>query len=284
MTPRLDIPRPDVATPSTPRAEARGSVWTVVFAVALLVAFVGFIALGIWQWQRMGWKHALIERVEARVHADPVPPPPRSRWAAITAESDEYRRVRLSGHFVAGPETRTQAVTALGAGWWLLAPLRTADGDIVLVNRGFAPTGAEAAPPPTGAVAIEGLLRISEPKGGFLRSNDPGQDRWYSRDVDAIARARGLNGEAVAPFFVDAARDPGGQGWPRGGLTVVQFRDHHLSYAMTWFGLALLTAVAGLRLFVSTRGLRQDRGARVRREDSRRGPGGFEHAGRSTPY
>ncbi len=284
MTPRLDIPRPDVATPSTPRAEARGSVWTVVFAVALLVAFVGFIALGVWQWQRMGWKHALIERVEARVYADPVPPPPRSRWAAITAEGDEYRRVRLSGHFLPVSETRTQAVTALGAGWWLLAPLRTADGDIVLVNRGFVPTGAEAAPPPTGAVAIEGLLRISEPKGGFLRSNDPGQDRWYSRDVDAIARARGLNREVVAPFFVDAARDPDGQGWPRGGLTVVQFRDHHLSYAMTWFGLALLTAVAGLRLFVSTRRLRQDRGARVRREEPRRGPGGFEHAGRSTPY
>lgn len=284
MTPRLDIARPDVAPPSTPCADARRSVWTVVFAVALLVAFVGFIALGVWQWQRMAWKDALIERVEARVHADPVPPPPRNRWAAITAESDEYRRVRLSGHFVAGPDTRTQAVTALGAGWWVIAPLRMDNGEIVLVNRGFVPTGAEAAPPPTSAVEIEGLLRISEPKGGFLRSNDPGQDRWFSRDVEAIARARGLDGNVIAPFFVDAARDPGGQGWPRGGLTVVQFRDHHLSYAMTWFGLALLTAVAGLRLFVSARGLRQDRGARVHREDSRRGPGGFEHAGRSTSY
>ncbi len=259
-------PRADVATLSTPRAEARGSVWTVVFAVGLLLAFVGFIALGVWQWQRMGWKDALIARVEARVHADPVPPPPRSGWAAITAQSDEYRRVRLSGRFLPVPETRAQAVTALGAGWWLLAPFRTDNGEIVLVNRGFVPTGAEAAPPPTGAVAIEGLLRISEPKGGFLRSNDPLQHRWYSRDVGAIARARGLNGEAVAPFFVDAARDQRGQGWPRGGLTVVQFRDHHLSYALTWFGMALLTAIAGLRLLVSTPRLRQDRRER----------GGFE--------
>lgn len=260
------IPRADVAILPARRADARGSAWTVVFAVTLLVAFVGFIALGVWQWQRMAWKHALIERVEARVHADPVSPPPRSRWAAITAESDEYRRVRLSGHFLPVSETRSQAVTALGAGWWVLAPLRTGDGDIVLVNRGFVPTGAEAAPPPVGAVAIEGLLRISEPMGGFLRSNDPGQDRWYSRDVDAIARARGLNGEAVAPFFVDAARDPDGQGWPRGGLTVVRFRDHHLSYALTWFGMALLTAIGGLRLFVSISRLRQYRRER----------GGFE--------
>ena len=253
------IPRTDVAVLPARRAEARGSVWTVVFAVALLVAFVGFIALGVWQWQRMGWKDALIERVEARVHADPVPPPPRSRWAAITAESDEYRRVRLSGRFLPGPETRTQAVTALGAGWWAIAPMRTTDGDIVLVNRGFVPTGEDASPPPVGAVAIEGLLRISEPKGGFLRRNDPAQDRWHSRDVSAIARARGLDAGSVAPFFVDAARDAGGQGWPRGGLTVVTFRDHHLSYALTWFGMALLTAIAGLLLFVSAPRLRQDR-------------------------
>lgn len=253
------IPRTDVAVLPARRAEARGSVWTVVFAVALLVAFVGFIALGVWQWQRMGWKDALIERVEARVHADPVPPPPRSRWAAITVESDEYRRVRLSGRFLPGPETRTQAVTALGAGCWAIAPMRTTDGDIVLVNRGFVPTGEDASPPPVGAVAIEGLLRISEPKGGFLRRNDPAQDRWHSRDVSAIARARGLDAGSVAPFFVDAARDAGGQGWPRGGLTVVTFRDHHLSYALTWFGMALLTAIAGLLLFVSAPRLRQDR-------------------------
>lgn len=277
-------PRAGIEAVSARHPETHSPVWTFVFAVALLAAFVGFIALGVWQWQRMGWKDALIARVEARVHADPVPPPPRSRWAAITARSDEYRRVRLSGRFLPVPETRTQAVTALGAGWWLLAPFRTDDDEIVLVNRGFVPTDGEAAPPPAGAVEIEGLLRIAEPKGGFLRSNDPGQDRWYSRDVGAIARARGLNGEAVAPFFVDAVRDPDGQGWPRGGLTVVRFRDHHLSYAMTWFGLALLTAIAGRGLFVSARGLRQDRGGRTRREESRRGPGGFDHAGPIAPY
>ncbi len=256
-----------MAQPAHVAGENSG-VWTAVFAAALLAAFAGFIALGIWQWQRMGWKDALIARVEARVDAAPIPIPARSAWAAVTAERDEYRRVRLSGRFV-GPDTRTQAVTELGAGWWLLAPLRTDGGDIVLVNRGFVPADANAAPPPVGDVEIDGLLRISEPEGGFLRRNAPAQSRWYSRDVDAIARARGFAGDAVAPFFVDAARDTDGQGWPRGGLTVVRFRDHHLSYALTWFGMALLTAIAGRRLFVSARRLRQDR----------RGPGGIDHAG-----
>lgn len=238
---------------------------TVAFGMALLVAFAGFVWLGVWQVQRMQWKHALIARVEARVDAAPTAPPARDAWKAITAASDEYRRVALSGRFLPVPETRTQAVTALGAGSWVLAPLRTEAGDIVLVNRGFVPTGEDAAPPPTGPVRIEGLLRISEPAGGFLRSNAPAQERWYSRDVAAIAQARGLPATAVAPFFVDAVHT-GAAGWPRGGLTVVTFRDSHLSYALTWFGMALLTAVAGARLFVLSGGFRQDR----------RGRGGFD--------
>ena len=47
-----------------------------------------------------------------------------------------------------------------------------------------------------------GLLRMSEPGGGFLRSNDPAQQRWHSRDVAAIAQALQL--ARPAPFFVDA--------------------------------------------------------------------------------
>jgi surfeit locus 1 family protein len=51
----------------------------------------------------------------------------------------------------------------------------------------------------------------------------------------------------VAPFFLDAdgTANPGGA--PRGGLTVVRFRNAHLAYAATWFALAAL-CVAGLVL------------------------------------
>ena len=42
---------------------------------------------------------------------------------------------------------------------------------------------------PKGETAVTGLLRITEPKGGFLRKNDPAADRWFSRDVQAIAAA-----------------------------------------------------------------------------------------------
>lgn len=251
------------------------SGWRIVLGASLALAFAGFIALGVWQLQRMAWKHALIARVDARVQAEPAPPPPRAAWAGVSDERDGYRRVVLDGQFVAMPEVRAQAVTALGAGHWSMAALRTDDGDIVLVNRGFVPLDVQPAPLPAGRVKVIGLLRTTEPVGGFLRRNDASNERWYSRDVAAMASARGLPPASTAPFFVDAAaidapaQSPNASPWPRAGMTVVRFRDPHLSYALTWFGMALLTVFAASRLVVSGRRLRQDRGQR----------GDFHHAG-----
>ena len=48
--------------------------------------FVGFIALGVWQLERLAWKQALIARVEGRVHAPPTAPPGPGQWASVTAQ------------------------------------------------------------------------------------------------------------------------------------------------------------------------------------------------------
>jgi len=87
-------------------------------------------------------------------------------------------------------------------------------------------------------------LRFSEPGGAFLQPNDPATERWASRDVAAIGAARGLadatSTAPLAPYFVDAEADPRvPDAWPRAGLTVVRFSNNHLSYAITWFVLAL---------------------------------------------
>lgn len=202
-------------------------------AATLLLAALGFAALGVWQIERRAWKLRLIAAVDARAHAAPVaaPGPP---W-----QGDAYRRVRVTGRFDHGEETLVQAVTERGPGFWLLTPLRTPAGWTVLINRGFVP-GAGARPGrPGGVVTLTGLLRITEPGGGFLRANDPAANRWFSRDVAAIARARGLTG--VAPYFIDADAAPGVSGYPVGGLTVIAFRNTHLIYALTWFALAGLS-------------------------------------------
>ena len=195
--------------------------------------FVLFSALGAWQLQRREWKHALIERVEARVHAAPS--------TSYTPDA-EYAHVRLEGRFES-TSVRVQANTVLGAGHWLLQPFTLLDGRQVLVNRGFVPLGSTGAPASVGQQVVTGLLRLSEPKGGMLRANEPAADRWFSRDVAAIAAQLKLT--RAEPYFVDQDEHGPKEAWPQGGLTVIHFPDNHLQYALTWFAMAALCIGAG---------------------------------------
>jgi len=225
---------------------ARRWLGRLLWGALALLAFIGFLALGQWQLERRTWKLDLIERVEQRVDAPPVAAP---AGADINPQEYEYLRVRLHGEFLHQRETLVQASTRLGSGYWVLTPLHRQDGSTVLVNRGFvAPENRHRAQrrqgEPRGPVTVTGLLRPSEPGGAFLRDNVPSENRWYSRDVAAIAEARGLSG--VAPYFVDADAPPlaagSGASQPVAGLTVIHFRNNHLVYALTWFMLALMVA------------------------------------------
>jgi len=226
---------------------ATRSARRAVIAFVALALFAAFVTLGSWQLQRRTWKQDLIARVDARVHAPPVALPERARWPQTSAASDEYRHVQASGAYLPDADTLVQAVTARGAGFWVLTPLALADGSVVLVNRGFVPPELRGrVAPVTGPTTVTGLLRLTEPGGAFLRRNEPAAGRWFSRDVQAIAAARGL--APAAPYFIDADAGPADANAPIGGLTVIAFADNHLVYAITWYTLALMVAAGAWRL------------------------------------
>lgn len=243
------------------RHRPRGRLGLVLLAVAGVLLFASFTALGIWQLERRVWKLDLIAAVEERVAARPVPAPARGDWPALTLDADEYRDVTATGRWETGKSVFVQASTDYGGGFWLMTPLREERGFTVLVNRGFVPS--QDFPADRGltsdATTVAGLMRMSQPDGAFLRSNDPAAGRWYSRDVAAIAATQGL-AEPVAPYFIDAGspleRAPlpnvemgapiGDVAYPVEGLTRTEFRNQHLQYALTWFALAGLVLVAGV--------------------------------------
>ena len=246
----------------------RSTLALVVMSAGALVFFAAFIALGTWQVYRRSWKLDLIARVEQRVHAPASPAPPPAQWAGVTAANSEYRHVQASGTFLNDSETLVQATTELGAGFWALTPLRQADGTVVLINRGFVPPehrdrAAHGASDPTASATVTGLLRMTEPGGAFLRHNDPAANRWYSRDVQAIATAHGLT--RVAPYFIDADAASGAD-LPVGGLTVIAFHNSHLVYVITWYTLALMV-VGGMWIVI-----REDRRLRLEQGAARRSP------------
>jgi surfeit locus 1 family protein len=204
------------------------------------------VSLGVWQVHRLAWKRDLIQRVEQRVHAPPVAAPGREQWWQVDAANSEYLHVVVRGRYRNDRETLVQAVTERGGGFWVLTPLQTVDGYTVLINRGFVPpTHRDPATRAQGQIegdtTVTGLVRMSETGGAYLRANEPAADRWYSRDVAAIAAARGLSD--VAPYFIDAdANEALPAEAPAGGLTVIRFNNNHLQYALTWFALAVMVA------------------------------------------
>jgi surfeit locus 1 family protein len=242
-------------TPPEAGARRRSRAARLVFLGATCLLTLVFAGLGVWQLQRRAWKLDLIARVEARIHAPPVAAPGKTEWQGIDSVDDEYRRVVLQGRYLDAPETLTMAVTERGPGFWVMAPFQADVGFTVLVNRGFVPEArrgpGERRKAAREAARVAGLLRLSEPGGGFLRANDPAAGRWYSRDIAAIARASGL--ADIAPYFVDAdaASEPGPL--PQGGMTQISFRNTHLVYALTWFCLALMSAGAAGYLVKASR-------------------------------
>ena len=228
------------------------------FSQSLLLTFIaviciGLVLLGNWQVRRLAWKTDLIERVTTRVHAEPTPGPELFQAANITSDQHEYLRVRVEGEYQHELETLVWAATEHGTGYWLMTPLKN-EQFTVLINRGYIPLAVadgelRRALHITGTLQVTGLLRLSEPEGGLLRKNIPVSDQWYSRDVEAIGQARGLKNNLG--YFIDAEAGIANTEWPRAGLTRIQFRNHHLIYALTWYGLAVL--LASLTLYVVRR-------------------------------
>ena len=155
------------------------------------------------------------------------PPGRRSR-----RDGDEYTRVARHRPLPATTaRSPVQAVTELGPGYWVLTPLET-PGFTVLVNRGFVPPDRrDPATRPdgqaAGEVTVTGLLRLTEPGGGFLRAQRPRR-----RPLVLARRRRHRRGPRPRapsrPTSSTPTPRPNPGGLPVGGLTVVRFRNAHL--------------------------------------------------------
>jgi surfeit locus 1 family protein len=207
--------------------------------VACTILFVILCGLGAWQLERLQWKLALIATVNSHMAATPVP---LNRILAMNRDAAQYRRVTVTGRFDHAREAYVFTTDQGAAVYHVLTPLTTNDGKVLMVDRGEVPK--EKLDPPTraagnedGETQITGVWRVPDPPGAFTPPPDAAHRIWFSRDLAAIAAVDHLSLSAPVVIEADAAPNPGG--WPRGGQTVVSFRNQHLSYAVTWFGLAL---------------------------------------------
>ncbi|WJR79036.1 SURF1 family protein [Bradyrhizobium sp. NP1] len=232
---------------------------TAGFAAFTFVMLAVFVGLGIWQLERRVEKHALISALTERLAAEPSPLPPASRWATLHADADEFRRVRFEAAYARLPDAMVYSAGSAvredisGPGTWAFLPARLPTGEVVVVNAGFVANTMQDREVENRAVTrlvtgtpamLTGYLRFPESAGLLTPAPSLEKRLWFVRDHLAMAHALGWG--SVAPFYIDLESPVPDNGIPKPGPLSVHLRDEHMQYAVTWFSLAAVVAVAFL--------------------------------------
>ncbi len=219
--------------------------WIVAHLLVLAVV-VTFPQLGLWQLRRLDERRTANAVNTARYEAPVQDIEALVAAAGPDTDTLEFHRARATGTYDPSQELLLRSQVRDGApGYDVLTPLVLADGRAVIVDRGWVPLGAEPppvrqAPPPSGIVSVEGILRPSRTRQRFGPVDPPGELDVVSRvDLDRIGEQLRyellpvyLQVVGTSPRFPVPAPPP-------------TFDDEgpHLFYAIQWFSFTLIAIV-----------------------------------------
>ncbi|CAH8598162.1 unnamed protein product [Schistosoma turkestanicum] len=177
---------------------------------SLLILPATAFGLGYWQIQRRKWKIDLIEKINARIPAKPIPLP---KNVESSAELPEFTHISVRGHFdhsrevVIGPRTliedfipskgygsewimnssnkvmQSSMARPSASGYFIVTPFFLEDkpGTCILVNRGWVPYGArDPAIRPNGQV--KGVVELS----GYIRYQEKAPIRLFGTKIQPL--------------------------------------------------------------------------------------------------
>lgn len=215
----------------------------VGLTVAVAVALAILVGLGSWQLKRLAWKEDLLAKVAALQAQAPQPAAPV--LARVKAGEDlDFARVKVDCPGLAtAPYVQLYSVREGQAGTRLMSAcaLTGAAYGSILVDRGFIGDTISARPAVDAAnqapVSMTGVLRRPE-KGNFVSPpNDAAGNRWYIRDVPAMAQALKAADPAPLVLMAETSSNPEWKALDPAPLPA-EISNRHLEYALTWFGLA----------------------------------------------
>ncbi len=225
--------------------------FSLVPSVTAAIGVVLLLSMGSWQLHRLSWKNELISAIAQNMQAPPADLRAKLPGSENAWEDLDHRAATLQGtwlwmrSFKVAPRTYEGAV-----GYHLYMPLRLADGQIVVVNRGFVPEGQAILPESQEKVfAVQGVLRRPETRKPWASpENDPSRGVWAWPDLAAMRHEIGVN--AVAPVVFYEAREAARDTYPIGGMLPLPSHNRHRQYALVWFALA--TALMGIWMIYSS--------------------------------
>jgi surfeit locus 1 family protein len=204
----------------------------------MLVVLIG---LGTWQIYRLHWKEGILAQIATAEAAPPVP---------LGANPAPYTKISVTGRFrfdraaQFGAEVRD---TRIGPtmGFSQIVPLERDGAPPILVDRGWVPEKREASlDDPAGVVTVVGYVRPREVQHWFSPADDQAARQFFTLDPEAIGAAVGYPN--LVPFTL-VAMGPSiagiAESFPVPAQHLPQPPNNHLSYVITWYGLAVSLVV-----------------------------------------
>jgi len=233
----------------------------IALTLAVVVIAIACVNLGKWQLRRLEGRRHANAAVIAGINRAPVPVDSLLRPGEAVPRGALWRRVQATGHYDAAGELLVRNRVLGGrAGFYVLTPLVTDSGAVLMVNRGWVGAGATAAtrpdvpPAPAGDLDVVGRVRPSERASGHT-GFPPGQ-------VDRIAIpaiATGLARPVYGGYAELTEQRPMPAAAPQPIPPPELSEGPHLAYAVQWFIFALMAAGGWVLLF--RRDLAEQRGA-----------------------
>jgi cytochrome oxidase assembly protein ShyY1 len=224
----------------------------IAAALVILVLAGACVQLGRWQLHRLDERKARNDVTRSNLAAPPASLDDVVGPQRVVGEQHDWRMATVTGRFDASKQVvlRYRNVSDK-PGFEIVTPLLLANGDAVLVDRGFlARQGGELAPAtipsvPSGDVTVTGRLRRSE-RGGHTSGGVPvdGTARLINGPEFATALGLTLYDGYLTVDHQEPAADPAFGGFPGPEID----DGPHFFYALQWFFFALL-AIGGLIYF-----------------------------------
>ncbi len=204
---------------------------------ALIVLF----SLSIWQFQRLTWKEATIQKIRIQIE-HPIAQLPQK----IDLATWLYRPIEVEGSFLYDQELYLYGGSRQFKGengYYILTPLRLDDERIIIINRGWVPEKLKDQNKRPETVLhkrtkLIGYIMKSEERPLYVHDNDLKRNLWFYINLNEIQQA--LN-EKIEDFYILAKEIP--NQLPRGRNLEPNIRNNHLSYALTWLFSAITLLV-----------------------------------------
>ncbi len=217
------------AEPASKLARLVGPAFLTALMLVLLVT------LGVWQMRRLAWKTAILASIDSAERNPPVPlapgVPPFARVSVAGV---------LSGPSAAYADQVNDTPQGPKMGSQLLRLLSRPGAAPILVDLGWVPEGVSV-PVSPGVTTVVGYVRPGEHPSWKSAVDSASSRRFYTLDPGVIGSA--LGAPVVAPFTLVAMGQVQPGVYPQPADALPQPPNNHLSYALTWFGLAFVLVV-----------------------------------------